>query len=137
MLQCSSSSVAHLTSHACIVLAVFAEQDSPKNPHDAGILSLHASSWISSSVPSPAGRCPCSGSLPAGHSLGCCASRVQVSAAASQLLLLLEVGLLLGGGVLVLLVLADQVVHVGLRLCELHLVHALACAAQRSMTQLS
>ena len=88
-------------------------------------------------VPSSAGRCPCSGSLPAGHSLRCCASSVQVRAAASQLLLLLEVGLLLGGGVLVLLVLADQVVHVGLRLCELHLVHALTCTAQRSVTRLN
>ena len=33
--------------------------------------------------------------------------------------------LLLHGGILVLLVLADQVVHVGLSLSELHLVHTL------------
>ena len=44
----------------------------------------------------------------------------------SHLILVLEVPLLLGGGVLVLLVLRDQVVHVGLSLIELHLVHALA-----------
>ena len=40
-------------------------------------------------------------------------------------LLLVELALLLGGGVLVLLVLRHQVVHVGLGLSELHLVHAL------------
>merc|ERR1719152_967128 len=40
--------------------------------------------------------------------------------------LLLELALLLGGGVLVLLVLGHEVVHVGLGLGELHLVHALA-----------
>merc|ERR1719454_525001 len=40
-------------------------------------------------------------------------------------LLLLELALLLGGGVLVLLVLRHEVVHVGLSLGELHLVHAL------------
>merc|ERR1719465_353189 len=40
-------------------------------------------------------------------------------------LLLIELTLLLGGGVLVLLVLGDQIVHVGLSLGELHLVHAL------------
>ena len=40
-------------------------------------------------------------------------------------LLLVEFALLLGGGVLVLLVLGHQVVHVGLGLSELHLVHAL------------
>merc|ERR1719487_1768614 len=40
--------------------------------------------------------------------------------------LLLELALLLGGRVLVLLVLGDEVVHVGLGLGELHLVHALA-----------
>merc|ERR1712070_1297380 len=40
--------------------------------------------------------------------------------------LLLELALLLGGGVLVLLVLGDEIVHVGLGLGELHLVHALA-----------
>ena len=45
---------------------------------------------------------------------------------------LLEVAFLLvelfvlGSGLLVLLVLGHQVVHVGLGLCELHLVHALA-----------
>merc|ERR1719217_964147 len=43
-----------------------------------------------------------------------------------ELLVLVELALLLGGGVLVLLVLGDQVVHVGLSLGELHLVHALA-----------
>merc|ERR1711936_201619 len=41
-------------------------------------------------------------------------------------LLLVELSLLLGGGVLVLLVLRHQVVHVGLGLSELHLVHSLA-----------
>jgi hypothetical protein len=41
------------------------------------------------------------------------------------LLLVIELTLLLGGGVLVLLVLGDKVVHVGLGLSELHLVHAL------------
>merc|ERR1719161_3217544 len=40
--------------------------------------------------------------------------------------LLLELALLLGGRVLVLLVLGHKVVHVGLGLGELHLVHALA-----------
>merc|ERR1711918_98275 len=40
--------------------------------------------------------------------------------------LLLELALLLGGRVLVLLVLGDEVVHVRLGLGELHLVHALA-----------
>ncbi|GET93853.1 beta tubulin [Leishmania tarentolae] len=41
------------------------------------------------------------------------------------LLLLVVLALLLDGGVLVLLVLGDEVVHVGLGLSELHLVHAL------------
>ena len=40
--------------------------------------------------------------------------------------LLVELTFLLGGGVLVLLVLGDEVVEVGLGLGELHLVHALA-----------
>merc|ERR1711872_548690 len=40
--------------------------------------------------------------------------------------LLAGFALLLGGGILVLLVLRHQVVHVGLSLCELHLIHALA-----------
>merc|ERR1711934_1213524 len=43
-----------------------------------------------------------------------------------ELLVLVELALLLGGGVLVLLVLGHEVVHVGLGLGELHLVHALA-----------
>merc|ERR1712216_335700 len=38
-----------------------------------------------------------------------------------------ELALLLGSGVLVLLVLTHQVVHVGLGFCEFHLVHALSC----------
>merc|ERR1719396_29925 len=42
-------------------------------------------------------------------------------------LLLVELALLLRRGILVLLVLRDQVVHVRLRLRELHLVHAFAC----------
>ena len=42
------------------------------------------------------------------------------------LLLLVEFSLILGGGLLVLLVLRHQVVHVGLGLSELHLIHALA-----------
>merc|ERR1719253_942218 len=41
-------------------------------------------------------------------------------------LFLIELALLLSGGILVLLVLRDQVVHVGLSLGELHLVHALS-----------
>ena len=41
-------------------------------------------------------------------------------------LFLIELSLLLGGGILVLLVLRHQIVHVGLSLGELHLVHALA-----------
>mmetsp|Transcript_12357 Transcript_12357/g.25957 ORF Transcript_12357/g.25957 Transcript_12357/m.25957 type:complete len:484 (+) Transcript_12357:61-1512(+) len=41
------------------------------------------------------------------------------------LLLVLELALLLGGGVLVLLVLRHEIVHVGLGLSELHLVHTL------------
>lgn len=40
-------------------------------------------------------------------------------------LFLVELTLLLGGGVLVLLVLRDKIVHVGLGLSELHLVHTL------------
>merc|ERR1711988_1459790 len=42
------------------------------------------------------------------------------------LLLLVKLALLLCGGVLVLLVLGDKVVHVGLSLGELHLIHTLA-----------
>merc|ERR1712048_1011478 len=42
-------------------------------------------------------------------------------------LLLIELTFLLGGGILVLLVLRDKIVHVALGLCELHLIHALAC----------
>ena len=42
------------------------------------------------------------------------------------LLLILELALVIGSGLLVLLVLGHQVVHVGLSLGELHLVHALA-----------
>merc|ERR550532_3770121 len=42
------------------------------------------------------------------------------------LLFLVELSLLLGGGILVLLVLRHQIVHVGLSLCELHLVHTLS-----------
>ena len=38
---------------------------------------------------------------------------------------IIELVLIVHGGLLVLLVLGDQVVHVGLRLSELHLVHAL------------
>jgi len=44
---------------------------------------------------------------------------------ALALSILVELTLLLGGGILVLLVLRDQIVHVGLGLSELHLVHAL------------
>jgi len=40
-------------------------------------------------------------------------------------LLLVELALVLGGGVLVLLVLGDQIVHVALSLSELHLIHTL------------
>ena len=50
-------------------------------------------------------------------------------------LLLVELALLLGGGILVLLVLRHQVVHVGLSLSELHLVHTLASVPmQESLT---
>merc|ERR1711963_1279189 len=41
-------------------------------------------------------------------------------------LFLVELALVLSGGVLVLLVLRDEIVHVALGLSELHLVHALA-----------
>ena len=41
------------------------------------------------------------------------------------LLLLVELSLILGGCLLVLLVLGHQVVHVGLGLSELHLIHTL------------
>merc|ERR1712171_11787 len=40
-------------------------------------------------------------------------------------LVLVELTLLLGGGVLVLLVLRDKIVHVGLSLSEFHFVHTL------------
>ena len=43
------------------------------------------------------------------------------------LLLLIKLALLLSRGILVLLVLRHQVVHVGLSLSELHLIHTLAC----------
>merc|ERR1711943_8629 len=42
-----------------------------------------------------------------------------------HVLLLIELALVLGGGILVLLVLGDKVIHVGLSLSELHLVHTL------------
>merc|ERR1719214_444245 len=42
-----------------------------------------------------------------------------------EFLVLIELALLLSGGILVLLVLGHEVVHVGLSLGELHLVHAL------------
>ena len=42
-----------------------------------------------------------------------------------EFLILIELALLLSGGILVLLVLRDEIVHVGLSLSELHLVHAL------------
>merc|ERR1712100_953915 len=42
-----------------------------------------------------------------------------------HVLLLVELSLVLGSGILVLLVLGHEVVHVGLSLSELHLVHAL------------
>merc|ERR1711981_1185172 len=40
-------------------------------------------------------------------------------------LLLIKLTLLFGGGILILLVLRDEIVHVGFSLGELHLVHAL------------
>ena len=46
VLQFSSSSMAHLNSYASILPAVVAAQNSPKKPHDASILSLHASSYV-------------------------------------------------------------------------------------------
>merc|ERR1711903_66179 len=42
-----------------------------------------------------------------------------------HVLLLIELALILSGGILVLLVLGDKIVHVGLGLSELHLVHTL------------
>merc|ERR1712162_60576 len=42
-----------------------------------------------------------------------------------HVLLLIELALVLGGGILVLLVLGDKVIHVGLSLSELHFVHTL------------
>merc|ERR1711903_187906 len=42
-----------------------------------------------------------------------------------HVLLLVELTLVLGGGILVLLVLGDKIVHVGLSLSEFHLVHTL------------
>merc|ERR1712157_99416 len=42
-------------------------------------------------------------------------------------LLLIEFTFLLSCGILVLLVLGDQVIHIALRLSELHLIHALTC----------
>lgn len=51
------------------------------------------------------------------------------------LLLLVEFGVLVGGGLLVLLVFRDQIVHVALGFGELHLVHALASVPmQESLT---
>ena len=46
---------------------------------------------------------------------------------AGLLLVLVKFALFLGGGVLVLLVLRHQVIHVALSLSELHLVHTFAC----------
>merc|ERR1712066_134520 len=45
--------------------------------------------------------------------------------------LLVKFALLLGCGVLVLLVLGHEIVHVGLSLGEFHLVHALACVPMK------
>jgi len=42
-----------------------------------------------------------------------------------HVLLLIELSFVLGGGILVLLVLGDKIVHVGLGLSELHLIHTL------------
>merc|ERR1712038_1883720 len=51
------------------------------------------------------------------------------------ILLFIEFTLLLGGGVLVLLVFRHQVVHVGLGLSELHLIHTLTSVPmQESLT---
>merc|ERR1719330_654335 len=52
-------------------------------------------------------------------------ARVEVSLHVVLPFLLIELALLLRGGVLVLLVLGHEVVHVALRLGELHFVHAL------------
>merc|ERR1719331_1280038 len=50
-------------------------------------------------------------------------------------LILIEFTLLFGSGILVLLVLRDEIVHVGLSLSELHLVHTLASVPmQESLT---
>merc|ERR1712170_161379 len=51
----------------------------------------------------------------------CCSLGISIT----LFLLLVELSLLLSGGVLVLLVFRHQVVHVGLGLSELHLIHAL------------
>ena len=49
----------------------------------------------------------------------------EISLDLSFLLVFVELALLVDGGFLVLLVLGDQIVHVGLGLGEFHLVHTL------------
>merc|ERR1719453_2090750 len=46
-------------------------------------------------------------------------------------LFLVEFSLFLGSRILVLLVLRDKIIHVGLSLCELHLVHSLTCVPMK------
>merc|ERR1711906_70971 len=65
-----------------------------------------------------------------GHCTQCVMSGVMSSTMTADLhlvihVLLLELTLILSGGILVLLVLRHKIVHVGLGLGELHLVHAL------------
>ena len=57
--------------------------------------------------------------------LHCCFAAATECRCLSNLLLLVKLTLLLGRGVLVLLVLRHQVIHVALCLSELHLIHTL------------
>merc|ERR1712187_865439 len=77
--------------------------------------------------------CNCIRRFP-GRREGCsrCMDDVQAMATASRLhvvlpFLLIEFTLLFSGGVLVLLILRDQVIHVAFRFGKLHLVHSLTC----------
>merc|ERR1719407_317579 len=64
----------------------------------------------------------CIGKSPAYQVLSCMEGNLHLI---HHVLLLIELALVLGGGILVLLVLGDKVIHVGLSLSELHLVHTL------------
>merc|ERR1711970_1016099 len=77
--------------------------------------------WLLKHQRSPPLTVPLGAPAPAPHREAFWATRLRV-----VVLVLVVLALLLGGGVLVLLVLGHEVVHVGLGLRELHLVHALA-----------